>query len=326
MNKKTNDLLIACIIILLTIVVICSGGQILASTVFCEKDNVSEEQTVSKTIIRNGKSYFPKQDMTTFLLMGIDNEGPVKPSESYLNDGEVDVIYVLMFDEADETFSVLSLNRDTMVNMQVLGIGGKPAGTQYAQLALSHTYGDGMEASCENARDTVSKMLNGAVIDYYISLNMDAIEILTDAVGGVTVNVTDDFSKVDPTISQGKMELNGEQAVSFVRLRKDVGNQMNVSRMERQEEFIQGFLTAFHEKMESGDSFIVRTYEKLSDYMVTDCSVNSASSLLEKYSEYELKEIVTPKGENTKGKEFMEFYLDEDALDQLVVEMFYREK
>jgi len=326
MNKKLNDLVTVGVILLLIIVIIYSGFRMTESTVFHQEAATLEEKAPSKTIVRNGKSYFPKQDMTTFLFMGIDNEGPMESSNSYLNDGEVDVIYVLMFDEQEEAFSVLSLNRDTMVEMPVLGLGGKKAGTQVAQLALSHTYGDGLEASCENTRDTVSKLLNGIVIDYYISVNMDAIAILTDAVGGVTVNVTDDFSQVDPTINQGKMKLNGKQSVSFVRLRKDVGNQMNISRMERQSEYINGFLTAFHEKMESGDSFIRHTYEKLSDYMVTDCSATSASNLLEKYSEYELKEIVTPKGKNTKGEEFMEFYLDEEAFDQVVVEMFYREK
>lgn len=326
MNKKIKDLLTVGVILLLIIVIIYSGFRILESTVFHQETTTSEEKASSKTIIRDGKSYFPKQDMTTFLFMGIDNEGPMESSCSYLNDGEADVIYVLMFDEQDETFSVLSLNRDTMVEMPVLGLGGKRAGTQIAQLALSHTYGDGLETSCENTRETVSKMLNGVSIDYYISVNMDAIEILTDAIGGVTVDVTDDFSQVDQTLSQGKMKLDGKQAVSFVRMRAGVGDQLNVSRMERQSEYIEGFLTALHEKMESGESFIRNTYEKLSDYMVTDCSINSASTLLEKYSGYELKEIITPKGENAKGAEFMEFYLDEEAFDQVVVEMFYREK
>lgn len=324
MKKNKLNLVSVIVVLLMIMVIIYSGFQILKSTVL-HHEVIEEEKAPSKTIVKDGVAYFPKQDMTTILLMGIDNEGAMVSSGSYLNDGETDVNYVLMFDEAEETFQVLSLNRDTMVSMPVLGLGGKRAGTQVAQLALSHTYGDGMESSCENTRETVSKLLKGTVIDYYIAFNMDAIGILTDAVGGVTVNVTDDFSLVDPSLGMGKVKLTGEQAVSFIRLRKDVGDQMNISRMKRQEEFIHGFLTALYEKMESGDSFIGHTYEKLSDYMVTDCSINVVSNLLEKYSGYELKEVVTPKGTNTKG-EHMEFYLDEKSFDQLVIDMFYREK
>ena len=324
MKKNRLNLVSVIVILLMIMVIIYSGFQILKSTVL-HNEVTEEEKAPSKTIVKDGVAYFPKQDMTTILLMGIDNEGAMVSSGSYLNNGETDVNYVLMFDEAEEAFQVLSLNRDTMVSMPVLGLGGKRAGTQVAQLALSHTYGDGMESSCENTRETVSKLLKGTVIDYYIAFNMDAIGILTDAVGGVTVNVTDDFSLVDPSLGMGKVKLTGEQAVSFIRLRKDVGDQMNISRMKRQEEFIHGFLTALYEKMESGDSFIGHIYEKLSDYMVTDCSINVVSNLLEKYSGYELKEIVTPKGTNIKD-EHMEFYLDEESFDQLVIDMFYREK
>ena len=45
---------------------------------------------------------------------------------------------------------------------------------------------------------------NKNFIDYYFSMNMDAISILNDAVGGVTVEVTDDFSQVDATIGKGQ--------------------------------------------------------------------------------------------------------------------------
>ena len=61
------------------------------------------------------------------------------------------------------------------------------------------------------------------LFNYYISMNMDAIAILNDAVGGVTVNVTDDFSAVDPSITKGEVTLKGDQALTFIQTRKDVG-------------------------------------------------------------------------------------------------------
>ena len=212
------------------------------------------------------------------------------------------------------------------MDVPVLGLGGKLAGTYYEQLALSHTYGSGLEDSCENTRKAVSDFLNGIHIDYYLSMNMDAIGILNDAVGGVKVNVTDDFSLVDPTIQMGEMVLQGEQALHFVRLRKDVGVQLNIARMERQRMYMEGFVNALNDQVNQNASFVLETYEQVSPYIVSDCSANTLSTLVNRFSEYTLQEIITPEGENKNGKMFMEFYVDEKKLDDLVIDLFYREK
>ena len=94
----------------------------------------------------------------------------------------------------------------------------------YAQLAYAHTYGTGMEDSCENMKKTVSKLLGGVAIDYYVSMNVEAIAPLNDAVGGVTVNVVHDFSQVDATIPKGVVTLKGDQARAFVQSRWYVGD------------------------------------------------------------------------------------------------------
>ena len=130
-------------ILVLMIVVIYSGLQILEATVF-SKEQVEETLPVSKTIVRDGVEYFPKQDMMVLMVLGIDQTGPVQASDSYNNHGASDMVALLIFDEASQTCRVLTLNRDTMLEMPVLGIGGKQAGTYYGQLALSHTYGSGL--------------------------------------------------------------------------------------------------------------------------------------------------------------------------------------
>ena len=73
-------------------------------------------------------------------------------------------------------------------------------------------------------------------------MNMDAIATMNDAVGGVKVTVTEDFSKVDPTIPMGEAILRGQQAINYVRTRKNVGDQLNLSRIERQKELHSGLL------------------------------------------------------------------------------------
>ena len=94
---------------------------------------------VSKTITRDGIDYYPRRDITVMMLLGIDQEGPVADSGTFTNPGASDAVMVLIFDEKNETWSILQLNRDTMIDIPVLGLGGKEAGTIYGQLALAHT-------------------------------------------------------------------------------------------------------------------------------------------------------------------------------------------
>lgn len=322
-RKKNSNHIIAFILVFLVAVAIFSGFMIIDSFQNQQTDE-SNSVASSKTITRNGKKYFPRQDITVFMLMGIDQFGPVQASNSYNNKGEADVIMLAVFDESDKTYDVVLLNRDTMTDIPVIGLGGKKAGSIFAQLALAHTYGSGLEDSCENTVEAVSNLVNGLNIDYYMSMNMDAISILNDAVGGVKVNVTDDFSSTDPTIPMGEVVLSGEQAVVYLQSRYNVGDQKNTSRMERHKEYMENFFNALKEK--SNDIFIADTYEAVSDYIVTDCSLNTVSNLFNRYSDYTFNGTISPEGESKTGDTYMEFYLDEDELDKLILDLFYSEK
>jgi len=324
-QKPKGSVVYFCIILLLVLVMIFSGLQILESTIF-HTGQESGRPTTSKTIVRDGVEYFPRQDITVFMVLGIDKFGPVEASPSYNNSGLADVISLLIFEEPNQTCPFLQLHRDTMLDVRVLGLGRRYAGTRFGQLALAHMYGTGLEDSCENTRETVSQFLYGLHIDYYMSMNMDAISVMTDAVGGVQVEVKDDFSAVDPTIQMGQMLLNGQQAINFVRTRKDVADQMNVTRMQRHREFMNGLLSGLQTKLDSDETFALNTYESVSSYIVTDCSGNVISSIAERYGDYPLVEIVSPEGENKKGTQYMEFYVDADKLDALILRLFYAPK
>ena len=324
-RKNVKNVAYLCVILLLALVILFSGIQILEKTVL----NPGQEQSdgyVAKTITRNGVDYFPRQDLTVTMVLGIDQSGPVESSNYYRNKGAADSIMLLIFDETNEEYTILYLNRDTMVDMDVLGVKGEYAGTSYGQLALAHTYGEGLEDSCINVRNTIMKLLHGLTIDYYVAMNMDAIPILNDGVGGVTVNVVDDFSKVNPSITMGQVTLTGDQVIDFVRNRKDVGDQKNVTRMARQQEYVSNFLEKLSLKASENVDFLLDMYEQVSPYIVTDCSADTLSNMLGKYLDYEVKEIVSPEGENIVADGHCEFHPDQEALDDLIVRLFYTEK
>lgn len=324
-RKPFKGIAAGCILLILVLVIIYSGLRIVESTVLFPTVE-SVESVPTKTITRNGVDYFPRQDLTVMMVLGIDQEGPVKSSNYYRNHGSADSIMLLIFDETNEECTVLYINRDTMLDMDVLGITGDYAGTTYGQVALAHTYGQGLEDSSLNVKNTLMNFMHGLTIDYYLSMNMDAIPILNDAVGGVTVHVVDDFSLVDPSIKMGEQTLQGQQVINFVRTRKDVGDQKNVTRMERQKEYVTGFLQALREKEQEDVNFIIAEYEKVAPYLVSDCPINTLSSMVSRYSKFTIQEVVTLEGENTIGDGHYEFYVDEEKLDELIVRLFYKQK
>ena len=323
-RKSFKDVLRFCVLLMLLLVMLYSGLRILESTVLRNEEPVVQQTT--KTIVRDGQEYFPRQDVTVMMVLGIDQYGPVESSHYYRNKGSADSIMLLVFDETAKDCTVLYLNRDTMLNMDVLGVQGEYAGTTYGQLALAHTYGTGLEDSCENVKNTLMNFLHGLTVDYYVAMNMDAIPILNDAVGGVTVTVTDDFSKVNPSITMGELTLQGDQVIDYVRTRKDVGDQKNVTRMERQKGYVDGFLQALMAKEQEDIDFAIELYEQVAPYIVTDCSATTLSGMLDRYAEFTLKEVRMPEGENIIEDGHYAFYVDEEKLDALIVDLFYRAK
>ena len=320
MNRTTRQkVIVTCVILLLVLVFLYSGLRILESTVFHKPQ---EEELHSKVIVKDDIRYFPRQDMTVIMVLGVEQTGKVadyKAEEAY----PADMITLLIFDRQTKQCNLLSINRDTMAMMSSLNAYGKEDGTYFTQLALSHTFGTGREDSCINVRNAVSDLLGGIRIDYYYAMNMDAIALLNDAVGGVQVNVTEDFSRVDPSIQMGEMTLNGQQALNFVQSRRNVGSQNNLARMERQQIYMKGFVSALKGKLSEGAGGAMDIYEAVADYVVTDCSFSVLNRLMEDYGDYTLGKVCTLPGTGSVGKQYFEFYVDEEKADALILELFY---
>ncbi len=283
-------------------------------------------QYASRIIEYGGEKYFPKQDITTFMFLGLDRTGPAVASNSYMNSARADVVMVLVFDDTAREIRILNLNRDTILPVQRLGVNGFPADTTEQQLALAHTYGKGLKDSCENTKITLSKYLLNLQIDYFASVSMDQIATINDRLGGVTVEVIEDFSSVDPKIPQGSVTLSGEQAKAYISYRRDVDDQLNLSRMERQKKYMFGMFERLNAVGENNTEDLLKLYDDISDYVVTDCTTQTMTNLLNKFAGYELKEVISPKGENVKGTEFMEYYVDAVSLKELVLDLFYSKK
>lgn len=331
MMRKKN------LLVLLIALLVCVGGVYGVSALLRDglddrddgtsgksvEDMLSSDMAL-KPISLNGKTYIPKKNVSSYLLMGIDHEGEVTEHSSYFG-GQADTLLLVVVDREQKEYSLLQINRDTMCMVDFVGSDGTPIGERkQMQIALAYALGSGLEDSCENTVRAVSTLLYGVPISGYAALNMDAMPILNDAVGGVTVTIEDDFSESDSSLVLGEtITLDGQQAYNYLRGRMAVGDGENTSRMRRQRTYMTAFLKKAQRQLAADKSLATSLYTELEPYMVTDLSGKDVSTLLETSQYYSYQGITTPEGTIGTDGTFVTFQPDEEALRQLVLDMFY---
>lgn len=329
MGKKRNDKrkLMRGLAVALLAVFLLTGAFLLLE-LWEKRQSIFPEQKTENTVYEyNGVEYVKNEDVESFLILGLDKFEDAIDNDSYNNDQRADFLMLLVFDNSEKKFTAVHLNRDTMVNMNVLGVAGQKIGTVNKQLALAHTYGNGRDVSCRNTADAVSELLNGVKVNHYLSITMDAVPILNDLLGGVEVTVLDDFSGIDDTLIKGEtVTLHGDHALTYVRERYGLEDSSNSTRMVRQRQY----MTAVYDKamleIENDDNFVIEASSKLADYIVSDRSVNQLQEIAKKLSQYKFTEIETLEGESVVKDGLMEFRPDADSIDKIVFELFYKKK
>lgn len=279
------------------------------------------------TVKYNGKDYVIKDGVESLLVIGLDKFDGTSDSDSYNNDQQADFIMLIVFDNNKQEYSAIHINRDTMADINVLGVAGNKIGTVNEQIALSHTYGNGREVSCRNTADAVSNVLMGVKISHYLSVKLDAVTIYNDLLNGVEVEVLDDFSGIDSTLVKGeKVTLMGEHALTYIRTRYGLEDSSNQARMKRQKQYLDALRQKSEKMIAQDDMFVINASTQIADYLVSDRTVTQLQELINKISQYDFVEFCDIEGELKVGDKFMEFTPDKEAIMDLVIELFYEPK
>ncbi len=320
-SKKLNR-----IIIVLLVAIIASSAFFGIAVWEKKKDDFQATDPVDKidsSFEYDGKKYDLNEDVQTLLLLGLD-KFEQDQDDTYSNNMQADFVVLLVIDNKNEKCTALHINRDSMVDMSILGIAGDKVDVVNQQLALAHTYGNGKEISCRNTAEAVSNLLLGVEVDHYMSVTMDAVTVYNDYVGGVDVEVMDDFSGIDDTLIKGKtVTLTGQHALNYVRSRQGLDDSTNNRRMERQRQYIEALYNKTTELYNENESFAVNALSKISEYLVSDCSGTRLQELAEKIAGYKLTGIISLEGDYVQGERFMEFYPDGKYIEETIVKLFY---
>ena len=287
-------------------------------------------------ILYNGREYAPNSDLVCILIMGIDTESVTEiggqswdvDENSVNNGGQADALFLVLLNPHNEKISVLSINRNTMADVDVWDSAGNYKGALTQQIALQHGYGSDQIMCAEHQVKAVSRLLHGIPIHAYAAISMDAIPELNDAVGGVEVEVLDDiiYPEYDMNLHRGDtVTLMGEKAYWYVRLRDEDLFDSNSMRLERQKQYLTAFATKAKEAAGGDISVAIDLFNIMQKYMVTDLNVSSFTYLATETVDYEFKAdyMYSVQGETVQGTEFEEFYIDDDELQSTIVRLFY---
>lgn len=193
------------------------------------------------------------------LLLGSDSrETPSTGTTAKdLSDFRTDTIMVAQVAPDRKHLTVMSIMRDNWVEIQGHGEAKINAAVTYGGLPL--------------ATNTVENFI-GARIDHVALIDFESFKSLTDAVGGVTVNNSQAFTAKHggQTFAEGKITLDGEEALSFVRERYAFADG-DYQRARNQQAYLQGLLKTMLSKETLTDvTKLTGTFQALKPYLVLD--------------------------------------------------------
>ena len=319
---------------LLCIVVLSAGGFFLLhsqkeqSRLHVTAGNSVDMKGGYRTITWKDKDYQYNSLITTILYAGLDSADPLKASETYSNKARADSVSVVILDKKKKKMSILALNRDTMTEVRRYTRTGEDMGTYVSHLGYAYSYGDGGEVSCEDLKEAVEKLL-GISIDEYAVTNQASITSINDLVGGVTVTVpNDDLAAMYPELKKGAVvTLDDSNVKDFLQHRDTAADFSNEGRIERQQAYVTAYVDLLKDRLASEPDQLWQEIGQMNDYLQTSITKNkylSLARLLEKVS-FTDADYYRPTGKDSAGELHDEFYVDEDALQQLVIDLFYEE-
>ena len=200
------------------------------------------------------------------LLMGTDGSNDREASAEFAGDQfRSDSIILARIDPVDKKATLVSIHRDTLVDMG-----------EYGQNKLNAAHAIGGAALTVK---TVSK-LAGVPISHYAEINFDGFKDIVDALGGVEVDVpmTIDDEDAGGHVDEGLQTLNGDQALILCRARHAYDEFGDGDRYRAANQRL--VLSAIAKKILTSDAAtMVGSVQALSQYVTTDLEITDILSI-----------------------------------------------
>jgi polyisoprenyl-teichoic acid--peptidoglycan teichoic acid transferase len=198
------------------------------------------------------------EDMLNILLLGIDygHKGYLgSGAKNVLEECHTDAMLVVSIHQDSKKIDLVSLPRDTLT--YVPGIRG--IYKLNAAVNCGETEEDGLQKAC----DAASWLLGGVKIDYYCAVDMNVMETLGDALGGVDFELEMSYTgHSGKKYAKGLTHLDGTGIVDYLRSRNNATvNSNDIGRTARQREL----MTAIFQKLKADYSLMIKVFKVAMD-------------------------------------------------------------
>ncbi len=261
-------------------------------------DPEEAEETAEPTEEPVPEGGYANENRYTFLVIGKEPDGY-----------NTDTILVGTFDIEEKWLHVVSIPRDTLVN-----VPWWPAKINSVYSMSASGYGSWQYDSEIDGLRAAVKDIMGYEPAYWAVIDMVAFEKLVDAIGGITFDVPCDMNKDEPEIhfSAGEQWLSGEDALKVVRYRDyPMGD---IDRISVQQEFLK---TLANQMLTLGNvPNIGKVYSIYDEYVETNLASGNIAWFIREFLKLDAEDITfeTMPGDyclSIKGTSFVNIYLDE---------------
>ncbi|KMS67334.1 LytR family transcriptional regulator [Streptomyces viridochromogenes] len=264
------------------LVLVAAGGA--GWAVYAKLDsNITPDEAAAAELARYEKERPTSlvRDAQNILLIGSDSRAG-RANRRYGRDSGTersDTTILLHLSAQRRSATAVSIPRDLMVDVPGCR---RPDGSRTEPMFAMFNYAFQKGGSACTIR-TVER-LTDIRVDHHMVVDFHGFKEMVDAVDGVEIclaqPINDKAAKL--RLPAGKVTLNGEQALGYVRARKSLGDGSDTDRMERQ----QRFLAALVHKVQSNDVLLnpVRLYPVLdaaTSSLTTDPDLASLRGLYE---------------------------------------------
>ena len=204
----------------------------------------------------------PTQAPTTaenILLLGSDTRGNIGTSLESVEGSRSDTIMVLHLPADRKSIQLMSIMRDSWVDIPGFGENKVNAAMAFGGIPLTV--------------QTVESIIQ-ARIDHVAVIDFSGVKQLSYALGGVNVNNDIEFSVGSYTFPIGPISVSGEEALAFVRERHSFSDG-DYQRVKNQQKFVQGVISKILSREVLADpGVLATTFASLSKMLAVDSGLN----------------------------------------------------
>ena len=278
--------------VVLAVIAVVSGVVVYAVSLVNRVEDSLRPDDSTPTIqeeIKTAEGY--KGDVVNILVCGIDYEEGRAYGDAESNDGMTDMILYVQFDIKGNALRMLQIPRNSLVttaNKKVTLSNGKTyAASNYQINSVALSNGGSIAALADVIYDQYR-----LPIDYYVSVDMQALVEMVDNFGGIEVYIPRDMSYGGSKLLKGYRNLDGASAEFFVRCRHGDGYaNSDIDRLNMQRYFYAGL---FKRARAMGITDILNQLPLVLEkhYIKTDMDITTIAKLLVSFLKVDSANII----------------------------------